>query len=82
MSYRNITVDGIKYQYTVGKTHVKIKGLGVWPKGEIGELFANLCECCGDPLDTIYSSEKLSDHDYTRRVNPKHVARKIGELIS
>ena len=29
MAYRNITVDGVKYQYTIGKTATKIKGVGV-----------------------------------------------------
>lgn len=32
MSYRKIEVDGEEYEYVVGKTHLKIRGLGVVPK--------------------------------------------------
>lgn len=44
MSYRNITVDRIGYQYTIGKGCVKIRGLGVWDKEDIGldQLIVNL----------------------------------------
>jgi hypothetical protein len=38
MSYRKITVDNIEYQYVVGKTHVKIKGIGAWPKDQVGHV--------------------------------------------
>lgn len=37
MSYRKINVAGKSYEYVVGQTHVKIKGLGAWPKEEVGE---------------------------------------------
>lgn len=36
MSYRKITVDGTEYEYTVGRSHVKIKGVGSWYKHEVG----------------------------------------------
>lgn len=31
MSYRNITVDGVDHRYTVGRTHVKIRGMQAVP---------------------------------------------------
>lgn len=80
MSYRKITVDGQEYEYTIGRTHVKVKGVGVWPKEEVGEKFARICECCGEPVDTIYSREKLSEHDFVLEVHPKHVADKIKQV--
>jgi hypothetical protein len=30
MGYRNIEVDGVQYQYAVGRSHTKITGLGVF----------------------------------------------------
>jgi hypothetical protein len=35
MSYRKITVEGTEYQYTIGKTFVKLRGVGVFPKDKI-----------------------------------------------
>lgn len=81
MSYRKLTVNGKTYEYVIGKTHVKVKGVGVWPKEEVGEQSAMNCGCgCGEPLDTIYSEEKLSEHDYQIRVKPSHIAEKIKQL--
>lgn len=34
--YRIITVDGVVYEYKVGRRHVKIKGIGNIPSGEVG----------------------------------------------
>lgn len=32
MGYRKIDVDGVEHQYTVGRTHVKVRGIGATPK--------------------------------------------------
>ncbi len=37
MSYRKITVDDKQYEYVIGKTHTKIKGLGLYPNIELGD---------------------------------------------
>lgn len=81
MSYRKIAVDGKEYEYVVGRTHVKVKGVGVWPKEEVGNRVAKNCECCGEPVDILYSEEKLTEHDYDTRVYPSHIAEKIRENI-
>lgn len=67
MSYRNITVDGIGYQYTIGKGCVKIRGLGVWDKEDIGIRVDREFE--GDDFGTI-------------EVYPSHIAAKIRETIN
>jgi hypothetical protein len=36
MSYRKIDVDGVTYEYTVGKQYLKIKGIGTWPRELVG----------------------------------------------
>ena len=36
MSYRKIEVDGKEYEYVVGRSNVKVKGVGVWSKHEVG----------------------------------------------
>lgn len=81
MSYRKINVDGKEYEYTVGKTHVKVKGVGVWPKEEVGVNLAKPCECCGDPLDMLYNKENLAEADYSWRVKPSHIADKIKQAL-
>lgn len=37
MGYRTIEVDGTTYEYTVGKTHVKVKGVGTDKKENVGK---------------------------------------------
>lgn len=37
--YRTIIVDGVKYEYRIGRRNVKIKGLGVWGSGIIGQEY-------------------------------------------
>lgn len=36
MPYRKIEVDGITYHYTVGRTHVKVRGVGAATIEEVG----------------------------------------------
>lgn len=76
MSYRNITVDGKVYQYVVGKTHVKVRGLKVWPKNEVGKMVTvfEYCECCGEPKSDIYASHVDTE---TLMVTPADVRNKI-----
>ena len=38
MAYRKITVDEKEYEYVIGKTHVKVKGVGAWDKSEVGHV--------------------------------------------
>lgn len=80
MSYRNITVDGKNYQYVIGKTHTKIKDIGVFKNTDIGEVvqITQYCECCGEPLSALYSSHSDPRHIC---VKPSHVARQIAAGI-
>ena len=36
MSYRKIEVDGNVFEYSIGRTHTKIRGVGAYPNGEVG----------------------------------------------
>lgn len=36
MSYRKIEVDGTVFEYSIGKTHTKIRGVGAYANGEVG----------------------------------------------
>lgn len=81
MGYRKITVDGKEYEYVIGKTHTKVKGIKtVFLNEEIGVLSAKNCECCGESLDVIYDRETLSDHNFDIRVRPSDVADAIKSL--
>lgn len=67
MSYRKITVDGVNYQYIIGKYYVKIRGLGAWPKQDIG----------------VVVDQDINDHGAeTIEVYPSHIKQKIQEVVS
>lgn len=38
MAYRKIQVDGKEYEYTVGRTHVKVRHMQAVPKDQVGTL--------------------------------------------
>lgn len=83
MSYRKITVDGKEYKYTIGRTHVKVKGVGVWPKEEVGEQFLKSQETAHDFLQKykdIPISNKLDSEYVDIRIQPSHIADKIKQV--
>jgi hypothetical protein len=41
MSYRKIEVDGAVFEYSIGRTHTKIRGVGAYPNGEVGNYNVN-----------------------------------------
>ena len=92
MSYRKITVNGQEYQYVIGKTHVKIKGLGVWSKAEIGKkvVIAPWCDCgCYETTTTVWSDSEFAqfaqengfEKQFHLQVKPEDIALKIKEVI-
>jgi len=38
MSYRKITVNEKVYEYSIGRSHTKIKGIGAFKNEEIGQI--------------------------------------------
>lgn len=42
MSYRKLEVDGQVFEYSVGKTHTKIRGIGAYPNEKVGQLQTSL----------------------------------------
>ncbi len=77
MSYRKIEVDGIGYEYTVGRTHVKVKGLGVALTEDVGRKVdvVNYCDC-HPSCDVVESETKKI------AVQPADVARWIRSMVS
>ena len=77
MSYRKITVDGVEYEYTVGKTFIKVRCFKeAIPKIEYApsKPISVRCECCSE-YTTVY--EKLEDY----AVTPKIIERIIRSLL-
>jgi hypothetical protein len=66
MSYRKIDVAGREYEYTIGKTHTKIKGIGVFHNEDIGTPNTTC------PNKDIYGDAAVS-------VTPANIKRKISE---
>lgn len=40
MSYRKLVVNESNFEYSIGKTHTKIRHVGVWPNEEIGQWYS------------------------------------------
>ena len=36
MSYRKLEVDGQVFEYSIGRTHTKIRGVGAFANGDVG----------------------------------------------
>lgn len=84
MSYRKIEVDGVQYEYVIGKTHVKIKGVGVYLKEDFGESYLKHTETDYDFLK-MHKDRPIVGHDpeyMDIRVKPSDVANKIKELAA
>lgn len=49
MSYRKLEVDGNVFEYSIGRTHTKIRGIGAYKNEDVGNLYQNgTCSCgCG-----------------------------------
>ncbi len=72
MSYRKLTIDGKEYEYTIGRTHTKIKGLGAFTNEEIGVRYVT---------DGIDAEKQLANPELKLgklKVKPSHV---IGKII-
>jgi hypothetical protein len=78
--YRKITVNGTVYEYVIGKTHTKVKGVGAWPNTELGHMIIipDYCECCGESMSELYSSHVDRK---AIAVKPMNVAWKIKSVI-
>ena len=76
MSYRKITVNQQQHEYVIGKTHTKIKGIGVFQNDLIGERIAipEYCECCNEPMSQLHSDWEDTDK---LAVTPKHISQAI-----
>lgn len=46
MSYRKIEVDGKTYEYSIGKTHTKIRHVGAWKNEDIGSILQVITKDC------------------------------------
>lgn len=40
MSYRKLEVEGQVFEYSIGKTHTKIRGIGAYKNEEVGKYSA------------------------------------------
>jgi hypothetical protein len=49
MSYRKIEVDGNVFEYSIGKTHTKIRGVGAYKNEEVGKFSVNQSQQWYDP---------------------------------
>jgi hypothetical protein len=41
MSYRKLEVDGQVFEYSIGKTHTKIRGIGAYCNREVGYVISD-----------------------------------------
>ncbi len=78
--YRKIKVGNQTYEYIVGKTHVKIRGIGAFLKSDVGQMtkIEDFCDCCGEPLTSLYSWHK---NRTAVAVKPSDIARLIRKTL-
>lgn len=83
MGYRDITVDGTDYQYTVGKTHVKIRGMQAVLKEDVGHIenIERICGCCGTALSELYPDEPEIHFRRVLSVQPHDIADYIRKNV-
>ena len=39
MGYRKLEVDGVTFEVSIGKTHVKFRHIGAYPIAEVGSIY-------------------------------------------
>ena len=70
MSYRKIVVEGKTYEYVVGRSFTKVKGVGAVPNHQIGS--DHLTDCgCG------FGSGDCSNTRVVLRVTPANISEFI-----
>jgi hypothetical protein len=45
MSYRKLEVEGQVFEYSIGKTHTKIRGVGAYLNTNVGSIAQSKCSC-------------------------------------
>lgn len=76
--YRTLKVNDRDYQYTVGRTHTHIKGVGTFANSQVGHRVDTSCECCGEPMSHLYP-----DEDNTKvAVTPADVRKIILQAVA
>lgn len=78
MTYRKLVINEKTYEYVIGKSHTRIKGIGVFLNNDIGSKHDILCECCGTPMSELYNDPTA----ITNRVLPSDIKTMILKTIS
>lgn len=73
MSYRKIEVNGNTYEYVIGKTVIKIKGLGIFPISEYGNRIGYPSKK-GDGYEFQQARRSHNANDLAFNVTPKIIA--------
>lgn len=67
MAYRKIEVNGVTYEYTIGRTHVKVRGVGTALKEDIGR-------------STVITGYDDNDDPVEHRIDPNRIAILPGDV--
>lgn len=78
MSYRKISVSGTTYEYVIGRTNVKIKGVGVFATKDNLEWFDHSPVCsCGEEYN-CFADEGPMGYAVTPRIVRHLIERNIN----
>lgn len=69
MSYRKLEVEGQVFEYSIGKTHTKIRGVGAYTNDEVGKFSVNQSQQWYD----------LGYRDFSFQVKPSDIASFIKQ---
>jgi hypothetical protein len=77
MSYRKIEVDGNLYEYSIGKTHTKIRHVGAFKNEDVGKVeYATLYNSLADEFETEYRSVQVRPSDIASFIKMKRLKTK------
>ena len=64
MSYRKIEVDGQVFEYSIGKTHTKIRHVGAFKHEDVGKVVSVVMyNSLADEFETEYRSVQVRPSD-------------------
>ena len=78
MSYRKIEVDGQVFEYSIGNTHTKIRGVGSYKNENVGKVESVVMyNALADEFETEYRSVQVRPSDLASFIKRNRLKVKV-----
>ncbi len=75
MSYRKLEVDGQVFEYSIGKTHTKIRHVGAFKNEDVGKVESVVMyNSLADEFETEYRSVQVRPSDLANFIKQKKLS--------